>query len=277
MVKKFGIYVAIAAAWGVAYAAKEVFGISDTWMTISVIAVIGIIALVHFESRLQKLEERVLHKDYSGIISQLEGERHVPRQDPPASLVAGGAIASWIRPQHQILFEDFRWFAAILNRHLGETWAIEELPDTNARGYDSPDIGRQYRIWFNACSVGRFQVTVGAGLLSQDKSADRRSARLELELNYLRFIPYQEARGLLYEMALMIGSFDRGNPEASRAKAQALAADALGGYLWEAVRTPEVDQSFDFIVEGSYDLVRDQTDHWVKHSFDPMANGGDRD
>lgn len=278
MIKRFGIYIAIAAAWGIAYVAKEAFGISDLWMTVGVIAVIGIVILTHVESRLQKLEERVIHKDYSGIIAQLAGERHVPRQDPPASLAAGGAIASWIRPEHQTLFHDFRWFAAILNRHLADPWAIEELPDTNARGYDSPDIGRQYRVWYNACKVGRFQVTLGCGvLLSQGKSADKWSARLELELSYLRFIPYQDARGLLYELALMVGSFDRNNADACRSKAQAIAADALGGHLWEAVRMPDVDPSFDFIVEGSYDLVRDQTDHWVKHGFDPIASGGGRD
>lgn len=29
MIKRFGIYVAIAVAWGIAYAAKQLFGLSD--------------------------------------------------------------------------------------------------------------------------------------------------------------------------------------------------------------------------------------------------------
>ncbi len=277
MVRKFGLYVAIAAAWGIAYAAKEMFGISDIWMAIGVIAVIGLLINFHIESRLDALEARVVHKDYSGIIAQLEGERHVPRHQQPESLAAGGAIASWIRPEHQTLFEDFRWFGALLNKHL-DPWAIEELPKTDARGYDSPDIGRMYRIYYNACEVGRFQVTLGAGtLLSRDKSTDKRSACLELDLNYLRFIPYHDARGLLYELALMIGDFDRDNPDACRAKAQALASDALGGHLWEVVRQPDIDPMFDFRVEGSYDLVSDQNDHWAKLGFDPMADVRNRD
>lgn len=278
MFKKFGIYVAIAAAWGIAYGAKEMFGISDIWMTIGVIAVIGIFINFHIESRLQTLEERVVHKDYSGIIAQLEGERHVPRHQQPESLAAGGAIASRIRPEHQKLFEDFRWFGAILNRHLADPWAIEELPKTDARGYEGPDIGRMYRVWYNACEVGRFQVTLGSGmLLRRDKSEDKLTACLELDLDYLRFIRYQDARSLLYELAFMIGNFDRNNADACRAKAQALASDALGGYLWDAVRSPDLDPNFDFQIEGTYDLVRDQTEHWKSHGFDPMANGGDRD
>lgn len=278
MGKQLKIYVAIAAAWGIAYVAKEAFGISEVWITIAVVAVIGIVILNQIESRLQTLEERVVHKDYSGIIAQLEGERHVPRHQQPKSLAAGGAIASWIRPEHQTLFEDFRWFGALLNRHLPDPWAIEELPRTDARGYDSPDIGRMYRVFYNACEVGRFQVTLGAGmLLSQDKSPDKRSACLELELNYLRFIRYSDARGLLYELALMVGDFDRDNGDACRAKAQALAAEALGGYLWEAVRNPDLDPMFDFRVEGSYYLLRDQNEHWIKHGHNPMANGGDRE
>jgi hypothetical protein len=278
MVQKFGLYVAIAAAWGIAYIAKETFGVSDMWITIAIVAVIGIVILSQIERRLQTVEARVVHKDFSGIIKQLEGERHVPRHRQPESLAAGGAIASWIRPEHETLFDDFKWFGALLNNHLPDPWAIEELPKTDARGYEGPEIGRMYEVWYNACKVGRFQVTVGSGvLLRRDKSADKRGARLELELNYLRFIPYQDARGLLYELALMVGDFDMDNADASRAKAHALAADALGGHLWETVRNPDFDPIFDFKVDGSYALLRDQNERWKASGFDPMTNGGDRD
>lgn len=277
MIKRFGIYIAIAAAWGLAYAAKEAFGVSDLWMAIGVIVVIGIVIIFQMDTRLQAVEDRVVHTDYSGIIALLEGERHKPQHQQPASLAAGGAI--WIQPEHETLFRDFRWFGAILNRHLADPWAIEELNDTNARGYDSPDVGRKYKVWYNACEVGSFQVTVGAdALLRIDKSMDIRAAVLELQLNYLRFIPYAHARGLLYEMALMVGTFDQDEGDASRARAQIMATDALGGYLWEVVRSPELDPYFDFRVEGSYDLLRDQTEHWEKHGVDPMAEwGGDRE
>ncbi|AYM66216.1 hypothetical protein G6L68_25350 [Agrobacterium fabrum] len=278
MFKKFGIYVAIAAAWGLAYAAKDFFGVSDIWMAIAVIAVIALVANYSIEQRLQTLEARVVHKDYSGIIAQLEGERHVPRHQQPESLVAGGAIKSWIRPEHETLFEDFRYFGAVLNRHLADSWSVEELPRTDARGFDSPEIGRMYEVWYNACKVGRFQVTLGSGmLLRRDKSEDKRSACLELDLNYVRWVPYNDARNLLYEFVMMVGSFDMDNAEASRARAMTIAAEALGGHLWEVVRNPDLDPMFDFRIEGSYDLLRDQTDHWKAHGFDPMANGGDRD
>lgn len=274
---RFRFYLGIGAAVAAASIVKSFFGISDLWMTIGVIAAIGIIALVHVESRLDKLEARVIHTNYSHILALLEGPRHTPQHQQPVSLAAGGAISSWIRPEHEVLFQDFRWFAALLNKHLADPWAIEELPSTDARGYDAPDIGRTYAVWYNACEVGTFQVTLGSGIrLFSQKSTGERSARLELNLRYLRFIPYVHARGLLYELALMVGSFDRARDDECRIRAQMNAADALSGHLWEAVRNPDLDPHFDFIVEGSYDLLRDQNDHWMKHGYDPMADGGDR-
>ncbi len=278
MIKKLGMLAAVAVGWGLAYTAKDYFGISNLWWGIGLVGAIGAVSIFSIENRLQAVEARVVHKDYSGIIAQLEGERHVPRHQQPKSLAAGGAIKSWIRPEHETLFEDFRYFGAVLNRHLPDPWSIEELPTTDARGYEGPEIGRMYEVWYNACKVGRFQVTLGSGmLLRRDKSEDKRSACLELDLNYLRWIPYHDARGLLYELVMMVGSFDQDNPEASRARAMTIAAEALGGHLWEAVRNPDLDPMFDFRVDGTYDLLRDQVDHWKKHDFDPMANGGDRE
>lgn len=274
---RFKFYLGIGAAVAAASIVKSFFGISDLWMTIGVIAAIGAIALMHIESRLDRVEARVVHADYSGVLALLEGPRHVPQHRQPESLAGGGAISSWIRPEHEVLFHDFRWFAALLNKHLADPWAIEELPSTDARGYDAPDIGRTYAVWYNACEVGSFQVTLGAGmLLSRQKSTGERSARVELNLHYLRFIPYVHARGLLYELALMVGTFDRARDDECRSKAQIRAADALSGHLWEAVRRSDQAPHFEFVVEGSYDLLRDQNDHWVKHGYDPMADGGDR-
>ncbi|NKM65071.1 hypothetical protein GFL58_29535 [Rhizobium leguminosarum bv. viciae] len=276
MIKKIGIGVAIAAAWGIAWAAKEAFAIPDYAMWLGIIAVVGVLASFNIESRLSAIEELVIRKDYSGIIAQLEGERHKPQHKQPESLAAGGAIASRIRPQHESLFEDFRWFAALMNRHIADEWAIEELPTTDVRGYEGPEIGRMYDVWYNACEVGRMQVTLGAGaLLSKEKE---RSARVELKLNYLRFIPYRDAHSLLYEIGLLTGSYDRTNGEAFRATAASAATDALTGYLWEAVRQPDLDPWFDFMAEGSYDVLHDQVEHWRKNGIDPMTRwGGDRD
>ncbi|MDR7029827.1 hypothetical protein [Rhizobium rosettiformans] len=277
MGKQIKLYITVVVAVGIASGIKSLFDIPDLWMAVSAIAVIGVIALMQVESRLDKIEEKVLHKDYSGVMAKLEGERHVPRHQQPKSLAEGGAIASWITPDHETLFHDFRWFGAVLNKHLTEPWAIEELPTTDAGGYDGPDVGRMYDVWYGSWKVGRMQVTLGTGLrMSKGKSPDKRSAFLELDVSYLRFIPYQHARGLLYELALMVGDYHRDKDETCRAKAQALAANALAGYLWEAVRSPDLNPALDFIVEGSYDLLRDQNDHWEKHGYDPIVHGGDR-
>jgi hypothetical protein len=57
----------------------------------------------------------------------------------------------------------------------------------------------------------------------------------------------------------------------------AAAADALGGYLWDAVRTPRLDPFFKYSVEGPFDLLRDQAVHWNSHGIDPFEKwDGDR-
>lgn len=258
---------------GAALLTQRLFHISDIWMAVSAVAVLGIVALMIVEGRLEELEQRVTHKNYTGRLKQLNGERRSPKHVQPQSLAGGGVHPSSIQPEHQVLFEDFRWFGALINKHIPKPWAIEELPTTVARGYDSPDIGRNYKVWYNACEVGSFQITVGsAALFNRSIPGEERSAVLDLSLNYLRFIPYQNAHGLLYGLSLLIGDFRKERADTCRALARAQAADALGGYLWEAIRAPDIDPTFTFRAEGSYDLVRDRTNEWLQSGYDPLAS-----
>lgn len=77
------------------------------------------------------------------------------------------------------------------------------------------------------------------GTLHSEKSADNRQARVEVDLEYLRFIPYLDARTLFGQITFFTAPFE--NADVSRAKAMAAAADALGCYLWDAVRKPHLD------------------------------------
>lgn len=278
MIKQVGIWVAIAAAWGIAFAAKEAFGISDYWMWLAVLAIVGIFITTSVEGRLARLEARVVHTDYSGVIKLLEGERHIPRHQQPESLAAGGALKSFITPAHEMLFDDFGWFAAVLNKNVSDPWAIEELNDTNVRGLESPEVGRRYRVWYNACEVGTMQVTAaGFSVLDPEEFAKNRRARVDIQLRYLRFIQYEDAHSLISQVALFTQRFDFENGDLSRDKASAEAAHVLAGYLWEAVREPELDPYFEYAVEGPYDLLRHAVEHWRSHGVDPFERwGGDR-
>ena len=88
--------------------------------------------------------KRTIFKDYAGIISQIhDGVRRAPEHKQPASLRGSG----WdflITAAHEVVFEDFRWFGAMLNRSVSEPWSIAELPDV-LLGLDEPDLGRRYR------------------------------------------------------------------------------------------------------------------------------------
>ncbi|WFU12187.1 hypothetical protein QA646_19855 (plasmid) [Rhizobium sp. CB3090] len=86
-------------------------------------------------------------------------------------------------------------------------------------------------------------MTVGLGsLFSPERFEAERSARVEIVLHNLRFIPYGDARSLIYQIAFFTASFKTEDADACRAKASASAAEALGAYLWETVREPLTPQ-----------------------------------
>ncbi|MGR9252518.1 hypothetical protein [Rhizobium leguminosarum] len=278
MFKKYGMWIALVALWGIVWAAQRVFAIPEQTIWIVMIMFFIAVGSYHFENRLQALEERVVRKDYSGILQELEGERHVPKHQQPESLAAAGAIKGWTKEPHEILFEDFRWWAAVLNQNVSDPWSIEEINDIELRGYDGPAYGRKFRVWYNACEVGRMQVAVGGfRLLKPERFADDRCARVDLELSYLRFIPLDDARSLISTLVLFIKPFDFDNAELSREKAGAAASDVLAGYLWEAVRLPKIDPYFEYKIEGPYSLLRHTVEHLKKNDIDPMVKWqGDR-
>lgn len=261
----------------IAYGAKNAFGISDLAFSIAWVGVLVVALYIHFSHRLTELEERVIHQDYSGIKAAIRGERHAPLHQQPKSLIEGGALASFITAAHETLFEDFRWFGAMLNQHVAEPWAIEELNDTSIDGTDGPEIGRQYQVYYNACKMGTMQVTVGGHgwIFRPETFPDNRLAYVEIELSYLRFVPYNDIHSLLSQIILFIGRFEDG--EAARARASEGSTAALTGHLWESVRNPEIDMSFEFTTEGPYDLLRKTVDHWKSGGIDPFREwGGDR-
>lgn len=274
MLKKIGPVVFVGTAMLAMFLGRH-FGYSDNSIYISILAVYVMILTFSVERRLVQVEERVIKPDYIGIIELLQGPRHQPQHKQPKSLVAGGAPATLITSADQILFEDFEWFAAVLNRRFYSAWAVEELDDTNIRGYEGPETGRRYRVWYNACKVGTIQVAVGGtGILKPETFAENRKASIEIDLDYLRFIPFSDARAFLYEIQLMIGNFDFTNGEMSRERASAVVASALGGYLWEAVRNSDFDPSFNFKVEGPYTVFRETTNHWKSNGINPMRDWG---
>jgi hypothetical protein len=207
-----------------------------------------------------------------------EGERHKPQHKQPKSLIDGGAVQSFITAAHEVLFEDFSWFGAVLNRHVAEAWAIEELNDTNVRGIEAPEVGRQYRVYYNACKMGKIQVTAGGHewMFRPEAFAENRQAQVEIELNYLRFVPFYAAHSLISSIVLLVGPFgDDG--EVTRSKAASVATAALTGHLWESVRNPDIDASFEFRTEGPYEHLRHTTDDWKANGIDPFEKwGGDR-
>jgi hypothetical protein len=278
MIKRIALWAALVGVTLITYTAKQALGISDqfTWLALTTIGLVAV--SFHFDRRINAVEERVIHKDYSRVKAEIEeGKRHKPKHEQPTSLIDGGAVSSFINAAHEVLFDDFRWFGALLNQHVAEAWAIEELNDTSVRGLDGPEVGRRYRVYYNSCKMGTIQVTVGGHewIFHPEKFAEHRQARVEVELRYLRFVPYEDAHSLLSTISLFTSPFGEGDE--ARSKAANLATAALAGHIWESVRNPDVDMTFEFGAEGPYELLRESTDHWKANGIDPLEKWeGDR-
>lgn len=220
-------------------------------------------------------------KEYAGLIKQLEnGERRPAQHDRPHALddrfkpfLTGGA---------QAIFDGFDYFAAVLNQHVSEPWTVEETSDTHIRDFmsDSPSLGRTYRIFYNGVKTGRLQVSDGTsvGGIGEGVEWHRQygSAYVILELDNLRFIPYDHALSLVSAVELFTGPFE--NNDIARPRARSNAAEALSGHLWEIMRAgDEYIPQFDHRVTGPYELLKHATDHWKKGNVDPFERwNGDR-
>lgn len=221
--------------------------------------------------------KRSIFRDYAGIISQInDGERRAPQHIQPVSLREDG-WDSFVTPAHDVVYEDFRWFGAMLNRHVSEPWSIEELPDTLIRSLDEPDKGRRYRVHYNACVMGTIEVTVGGirHLLEPDAFASQPTALALVDLNYLRFTPFEDVLSLLASIGLLLGRCE--DRDVAYGAAVAAATPSLTAYLWECMRIEDSVPSFQHRVEGPYELVRLTTTHWQTSGFDPFVKwNGDR-
>ncbi|MBX3579777.1 MAG: hypothetical protein KF723_21445 [Rhizobiaceae bacterium] len=275
-------WIAVAGAIIAGHTARNTFGIPEQTIWLATTAVALIIVSFHLDGRVSALEARVIHKDYAGIIAAIEeGDRHKPLHKQPKSLIEGGAVPSFITVAHQVLFDDFRWFGAAMNQNVAEAWSIEELNDTDVRGVESPEVGRRYQVYYNACKMGTMQVTVaGFGAVMRPEEFEKdRQARVELEISYLRFVPFGDALSLVREIAILMGSLADAQDTSSGRPSNALALSnaALTEHLWESVRNADIDPSFEFRAEGPYEVLRELVTHWKSNGIDPYERwAGDR-
>ncbi|WP_284339069.1 hypothetical protein [Devosia nitrariae] len=221
-------------------------------------------------------------KEYAGLARQLEeGERRPPQHERPRSVTDKG-FASFATSGVQAVFEAFEYFGTLMNRQVSDPWTIEETSDTLVKDIrsDSPELGRTYRVYYNGVRMGRLQVTEGvtADGLGKDIEWHRehRSAYVILELDNLRFVPYDDVLSMVSTVELLVGVFD--DNDLARARAKSSAAAALTGYLWEVMRAgDEYVPPFEHRVDGPYDLLKITTDHWKERGIDPFERwDGDR-
>jgi len=222
-------------------------------------------------------------KELAGLIKKLEQGERRPAQHVRPETVTDKGFHSFATAGVQAVFGGFEYFGALLNQHVAEAWTIEETDDTRVKDIrsDSPELGRTYQVFYNGVKLGRLQVTEGSNMSGAFKveiewRRENRAAHATLDLDYLRFIAYDDVLSLISAIELFVGPFE--NNDIARPRAKANAAAALTGYLWEVQRADEqYVPSFEHRVEGPYDLLKLTTDHWKEGGVDPFERwNGDR-
>jgi hypothetical protein len=221
-------------------------------------------------------------KEHGRLIKQLEeGQRFPPDHDPPKSVTQNG-FESFATPGTVAVFEGFEYFGTLMNQHCAAPWMIEEHSDTRVMDMhtDGPTLGRTYRVFYNGTPMGRLQVREGANWNGHSDDIEwhreNRAAHALLNLENLRFVPYDDVLSIVAAVELFVGAFE--NNDIARPRARANAAGALTGYLWEVMRSDDqYVPSFEHRVDGPYDLLKITTDHWRKGGIDPFQRwNGDR-
>lgn len=185
-------------------------------------------------------------KDHKHIVAGIRsGTRREPQHRPPASVEADGTTL--LEPYHRIVWDDFGPFAEHINimMHHGP-FSFEEQPRVQF-GFDGPDYGRHYNIYYNQIPAGR--LIVGVAHLLQ--ATEGHGAVGELDLDYAQLMPEAELRSMLRTMWFMFAKQEDG--AVMRAKADLEVLKIMTGHLWEVQREPEVVHGMHWRFEGPYE------------------------
>ncbi|TJV43388.1 MAG: hypothetical protein E5Y02_10335 [Mesorhizobium sp.] len=216
--------------------------------------------------------KKTMHQEYAKLVAEIiDGQRREPKHVSPKEAWKPGTID----PVDQAAFDDFKLFGATIDWETSGPWSLEETDDTGRRAsyLDSPDYGRRWIIFYNAVKIGWLEISPHPKHLFgpvEEFRADP-NAQVDISLNWMRFIPYDEAHSFLYTVALNMQGVEVGY-DAARDRAKAAAESALIGHMWEIMRAAEeYVPDLDYSVQGTYGVFRNSVAHWQTTGFNPLT------
>jgi len=144
----------------------------------------------------------------------------------------------------RLLFADFKDFADVVNwwladSHTESRFRLQDLPDgdisLNVDPSDGPISGRCFEIYYNQTKLGRLEIHP-----RYEYSAESPQVFTDIEIDWARFVGYEELTGFLGTIALHVAS------EADEGTAAGRTIDcALTKTLWENYRISQYDNTDD--------------------------------
>lgn len=223
-----------------------------------------------------------IHDEYTKAISEIdEGQRRKPQHDRPAGNLSESGWAG-ATPAQQHVFNEFVWFGATLDRLTADPWSIEETSDTvlKAELFGLREHGRRWIVYYNILKLGWLEVSAD-GLASLKSIEEFRAApevHIDMHLSLMRFIPSEDAFGLLYQAAFLMQSLeDEDGYDAARERARLPARFAMTDYLWEVSRAgDQYVPDLDFLVIGPFAVYSKLVADWKQAGFDPIQHSETR-
>ncbi|MDR6635089.1 hypothetical protein J2X72_003901 [Phyllobacterium sp. 1468] len=214
-----------------------------------------------------------MHDEYAKIVREIdEGERREPQHNRPTE-----TKSKWgsVDPIDQYVFDEFSWLGATIDRWTDDSWSLEETNDTNRRAsyLDSPEYGRRWIIYYNKLGLGWLEVSATPEhiLGTLDEFKVKPSARIDMSLDFMRFIPSEDAFGMLYNPAFLMQSTEAGY-DAARERAKLIAESTMTHYMWDVMRAGEgYVPDLEFSVSGPWSVFSETVSHWKKSGFDPRT------
>jgi hypothetical protein len=137
--------------------------LKDQFDLLVVVVVMNAIATISLSRTAARRPENIRRELFDAL---LNSEPITPRHVPPTAVAEGWG--SLVTDKDRQFFEDFRDFAEVINswladKHVGSSWRLQELPDTELRlaGSDMPYFGRRYSIFHSQVGVGTLEVEPG--------------------------------------------------------------------------------------------------------------------
>ena len=125
-------------------------------------------------------------------------------------------------------------------------WKLQEPGDHEIADFDGPSYGRRYEVYYNQVLVGEIKIQADS---LHEYSTDDPNVVVDVELNYVRILPFDRVYGFLNHLTLLLSS---GTKRTENVELSMLIYQALLKTLWSY--GPNDPRRYDYFFDEPLEL-----------------------